>query len=103
MPGNQNEFKGRPEAENLINIYAALSDDKSEHVMAKFAGQQFSTFKSELADLAVAKLGPITTEMRRLMADTSDIDKILKAGAEKAQAIAEPIVAEVKKIVGFAD
>ena len=103
MPGNQNEFKGRPEAENLINIYAALSDDKSEHVMAKFAGQQFSTFKSELADLAVAKLGPITTEMRRLMADTSEIDKILKAGAEKAQAIAEPIVAEVKKIVGFAD
>ena len=101
MPGNQNEFKGRPEAENLINIYAALSDDKAERVMAEFAGQQFSVFKSALAELAVTKLAPITTEMRRLMADTSEIDKILKAGAEKAQALAEPIVAEVKKIVGF--
>jgi tryptophanyl-tRNA synthetase len=101
MPGNQNEFKGRPEAENLINIYAALSDDTAERVMQTYAGQQFSVFKSALAELAVAKLEPITREMRRLMADTAEIDKILKVGAEKAQALAEPIVAEVKKIVGF--
>src|SRR5579859_5603568 len=80
MPGNHNEFKGRPEAENLINIFAALADEKADAVMRRFAGAQFSTFKSELADLAVAKLGPITNEMRRLMADTAEIDKILKAG-----------------------
>jgi len=103
MPSNHNEFKGRPEAENLINIFAALSDEKAEHVMARFAGEQFSTFKGALAELAVAKLSPITAEMRRLMADTAELDKILKAGAEKAAAICEPIVAEVKKIVGFAD
>ena len=60
-------------------------------------------FKKRLADLAVAKLAPITTEMRRLLADPAEIDQILKAGAEKAQAICEPIVAEVRKIVGFAD
>jgi len=102
LPTNDNEFKGRPEAENLLNIYAALADEPLAAVRAKFAGQQFSTFKATLGDLAVAKLEPITREMRRLMSDTAEIDKILKAGAEKAQAIAEPIVEEVKKIVGFA-
>ena len=101
MPGNHNEFKGRPEAENLINIFAALSDDKADAVMKRFAGAQFSAFKNELADLAVAKLGPITNDMRRLMADTAEIDKILKVGAEKAAAMAEPVLKEIKKIVGF--
>jgi tryptophanyl-tRNA synthetase len=101
MPSNHNEFKGRPEAENLINIYAALADEDSEIVMRRFGGQQFSTFKNTLADLAVAKLAPITVEMSRLMADTAELDRILKAGAEKAQAIAAPIVADVKRIVGF--
>ena len=102
MPSNRNEFKGRPEAENLINIYAALADEDSDAVMHRYAGQQFSDFKSALADLAVAKLAPITAEMSRLVADTAELDRILKAGAEKAQAIAEPILADVKKIVGFA-
>jgi tryptophanyl-tRNA synthetase len=101
MPSNHNEFKGRPEAENLINIFAALSDEKAETVMKRFAGAQFSTFKNELADLAVSKLGPITKEMRRLMADTAEIDKILKASAEKVEALAEPILRDVKKIVGY--
>ena len=71
-------------------------------VMARFAGQQFSTFKGTLADLAVSKLSPITAEMRRLMADPAEIDRLLAEGAEKAAAIADPIVHEVKKIVGFA-
>ncbi len=102
LPSNENEFKGRPEAENLLNIYAALADEPVKDVMARFAGQQFSTFKGTLADLAVSKLSPITQEMRRLMADPAEIDKILKTGAEKAAAIANPIVHEVKKIVGFA-
>jgi tryptophanyl-tRNA synthetase len=102
LPTNDNEFKGRPEAENLLNIYAALSDEPIKAVRHRFAGQQFSTFKGTLADLAVAKLAPITQEMRRLMDDPAEIDRILKTGAEKAAAIAEPIVHEVKRIVGFA-
>jgi tryptophanyl-tRNA synthetase len=101
LPTNENEFKGRPEAENLLNIYAALADEPVKDVMERFAGQQFSVFKGTLADLAVAKLSPITQEMRRLMADPVEIDKLLADGAEKASAIAEPIVKEVKKIVGF--
>jgi tryptophanyl-tRNA synthetase len=101
LPVND-EFKGRPEAENLLNIYAALADEPLADVRARFAGQQFSTFKGTLADLAVAKLEPITLEMRRLMAEPAEIDKILADGAEKAAAIANPIVHEVKKIVGFA-
>ncbi|HUO91130.1 MAG TPA: tryptophan--tRNA ligase [Rhizomicrobium sp.] len=102
LPMNENEFKGRPEAENLINIYAALADEPAKVVRERFAGQQFSTFKGTLADLAVTKLEPITKEMRRLMADPAEIDKILKAGAEKAAVLAEPVVHEVKQIVGFA-
>ncbi|MBV9045787.1 MAG: tryptophan--tRNA ligase [Alphaproteobacteria bacterium] len=101
LPTNENEFKGRPEAENLINIYAALSDQPAKTIMARFAGQQFSGFKSELADLAVSKLAPITTEMRRLMSDPAEIDRMLADGAEKAAAIAEPIIRDVKRIVGF--
>jgi tryptophanyl-tRNA synthetase len=102
LPEDKKGFEGRPEAENLINIYAALSDTPVETIVARFAGQQFSGFKNELADLAVAKLSPITAEMNRLMADTAEIERILKDGAEKASAIAEPIVHAVKKIVGFA-
>ncbi|HJW40935.1 MAG TPA: tryptophan--tRNA ligase [Rhizomicrobium sp.] len=102
LPMNDNEFKGRPEAENLLNIYAALADEPIAAVRSRFAGQQFSAFKGTLADLAVAKLSPITTEMRRLMADPAEIDRLLAQGAEKAAALADPIVHEVKKIVGFA-
>ncbi|HEY4941475.1 MAG TPA: tryptophan--tRNA ligase [Rhizomicrobium sp.] len=101
LPGNENEFKGRPEAENLLNIYAALADEPVAQVRAQFAGQQFSTFKNTLSDLAVAKLGPITAEMRRLMADPAEIDRILQDGAEKAKVLAAPVVAEVKRMVGF--
>jgi tryptophanyl-tRNA synthetase len=102
LPTSAEEMKGRPEAENLVNIYAALSDSDANAVMIAFGGQQFSTFKNALAELAVAKLTPITAEMRRLMADPAEIERILKDGAERARAIAEPIVQEVKKIVGFA-
>src|SRR6202000_2824190 len=80
LPVNENEFKGRPEAENLLNIYAALADEDVKAVMARFAGQQFSAFKNELAELAVAKLSPITAEMNRLMADPAEIDRLLPGG-----------------------
>src|SRR5690242_16367137 len=101
LPDSEKDLEGRPEAENLINIYAALADEPRSAVIARFAGAQFSTFKSELADLAVAKLVPIATEMRRLLADPAEIDAWLRRGAEKARAIAHPIVNEVKRIVGF--
>ena len=101
MPGEAKELAGRPEAENLINIYAALADHTPEIVIAEYAGAQFSTFKNALADLAVAKLTPIAGEMRKLLADPAEIDHVLKSGSERALAIAGPIMAEVRHLVGF--
>jgi tryptophanyl-tRNA synthetase len=101
LPDSEKGFEGRPEAENLVNIFAALADETREQVVARFAGQQFSGFKNELAELTVAKISPITAEMRRLLGDPAEIDRILKAGAQKASAIAAPIVSEVKHMVGL--
>jgi tryptophanyl-tRNA synthetase len=101
LPESADGLANRPEAANLINIYAALADESRDAVIAQFAGQQFSGFKNALADLAVARLTPIATEMRRLMQDPAEIDRILKSGAEKARAIAEPVMRDVKKLVGF--
>jgi tryptophanyl-tRNA synthetase len=101
LPASKDELKGRPEAENLLSIHAALSDQSLEASIAQFAGQQFSGFKQTLADLTVAKLEPINRQMRRLLADPGEIDRILKQGAQKARAIATPIMDEVKQRVGF--
>ncbi|HSC18150.1 MAG TPA: tryptophan--tRNA ligase [Rhizomicrobium sp.] len=101
LPASEKEFEGRPEAENLINIYAALSDVPRAQAIGQFAGRPFSEFKNELAELAVSKLTPIAAEMRRLLADPAEIDRILHAGAERARAIAAPVMADVKRIVGF--
>lgn len=101
MPTTKEELESRPEADNLLGIYAALSDTSLESVMEKFAGRQFSEFKKELADLAIAVLTPINAEMKRLMQDTTHIDAILRDGALRARAVAEPIMAEVQEIVGF--
>jgi tryptophanyl-tRNA synthetase len=101
MPGEAKELAGRPEAENLINIYAALADHTPEIVIGEYAGAQFSTFKNALADLAVAKLTPIAGEMRKLLADPAEIDRVLKSGTERAQTIAAPIISEVRRLVGF--
>jgi len=91
----------RPEAFNLLAIYAALSDQSMALTLEQFAGSQFSTFKGELADLAVAKLGPIGEEMQRLMAEPGHVDAILRDGAARANAIAAPVLREVQEIVGF--
>jgi tryptophanyl-tRNA synthetase len=101
LPATKDELKDRPEAENLLNIYAALADRDRDAVMAEFAGQQFSAFKNALAELTVAKLTPINSEMRRLLADPGEIDRVLKDGAHRARAIAVPIMEDVKKKVGF--
>jgi tryptophanyl-tRNA synthetase len=101
LPDSDKGFEGRAEAENLMNIYAALSDTPRDHLIGEFAGRQFSEFKGALADLAVAKITPIAAEMRRLLADPAEIDRILAAGANKARVIAAPVVSDVKRMVGF--
>jgi tryptophanyl-tRNA synthetase len=93
--------ENRPEASNLLNIYAALADLPRAEVEARFAGSAFSAFKSELAELAVEKLGPITAEMRRLMDDPAEIERLLRRGAERAEAIASDNLARVYDLVGF--
>jgi len=93
--------EGRPEASNLLNMYAALAERPRAEVEAQFADSSFAAFKKELAELAVAKLAPITAEMRRLMADQGEIERILRAGAERAEAIANDNLARVYDLVGF--
>ena len=101
LPDNLEALKERPEAENLVGVYAALAGTTSEAVLAEFAGQGFGAFKPKLADLAVSVLGPVSDKMRRLMADPAQIDAILAAGGERCRDEAAPVMAEVKKIVGF--
>ncbi len=101
LPESEEGLAGRAEASNLVAIYAALADTTKAQVVAQYAGQGFGAFKPALAELAVEKLGPITAEMRRYMADPAEVDRILKAGAEKAQAVAAVTIAEVKQKVGF--
>jgi tryptophanyl-tRNA synthetase len=101
LPYSKEELKDRPEAENLLNIYAALADQDRDQVIREFAGAQFSDFKQKLADLTVAKIAPVTGEMRRLLADPAEIDRTLKSGAQRARALAAPVMAEVRQLVGF--
>jgi tryptophanyl-tRNA synthetase len=101
MPETEEGLEGRPEVDNLVGIFAALSDTTKAQVLAQFAGQGFAQFKPALADLAIARLSPIAAEMRRLLSDQAALDAILRDSAERASAIAEPILAEVKACVGF--
>lgn len=103
LPSEIDGLKGRAEADNLVGIYAALAGQSKEQILGEYGGQQFSAFKPALADLAVAKLTPMTDEMRRLKSEPVEIDKILREGAEKASAIAEPVLKKVRKIIGFLD
>jgi tryptophanyl-tRNA synthetase len=102
LPSEEEGLKGRPEADNLIGIYAALSGQTKAQVLSVYAGQGFGqSFKPDLANLLVEKLGPVSGEMRRLLADPTEIDRILAAGAQKAREIAAPVVAQTKTLVGF--
>ena len=101
LPSEIAGLAGRPDAMNLVNIYAALADITTAEVITQYAGAQFGTFKPALADLAVAKLSPINGEMTRLMKDPAEIDRILGKGAARADAIARPIMDEVYDIVGM--
>ncbi|MGY6709882.1 MAG: tryptophan--tRNA ligase [Rhizobiaceae bacterium] len=101
LPSEMEGLKARPEAANLVGIYAALADSTSEQVIAEFGGQQFSVFKPALADLAVEKLAPVSAEMRRISADRAHVDQVLRDGGERAGALAEATMKQVREIVGF--
>ena len=101
LPQDKTGLAKRPEAENLISIFASLQDTSIESVIKDYAGKEFSTFKKDLADLSVSKLEPITSEMNKLMNDVSYIDSILKQGQDNAIAVAEPVLQKTKEIIGF--
>lgn len=101
LPESTEGLAERPEALNLVSIYAALEDIELDQVIQEYQGQGFSTFKKALADLAVVRLGPVGNEMKRLTAESGEIDKVLADGAERAVQLSGPIVAEVREIMGF--
>lgn len=101
MPQTLEEAKARPEVDNLIGIYAALSDTSKEAIINEFAGSGFGVFKPKLADIAVEKLAPITEKLREYIKDTNHIDEVLRDGQIRANEIAQPIIKKAKEIVGF--
>ena len=101
LPVTPDEFAGRPEAVNLISIYAALADQSVSDVCKQFGGKQFTVFKQSLADLVISKLDPVQDKFRRLLNDPTHVDSLMADGAHRAQAISEPILKEVHDIVGF--
>jgi tryptophanyl-tRNA synthetase len=101
LPHDVEGLKGRPEADNLVGIYAGLAGTTREAVLKENGGAQFSQFKPRLADLAVEKLSPIAAEMRRLLADSAHVDAILADGAARARAIAAPVMKGLREVVGF--
>jgi tryptophanyl-tRNA synthetase len=101
LPSEEAGLEQRPEADNLVGIYAALASKTKADVLREFGGAQFSTFKKSLVELAVSRIGPVNAEMTRLLADPAEIDRILADGARRARAIAAPIMSQVKDIVGF--
>ncbi len=101
LPSEMAGLDERAEARNLVGIYAALSGRTGSEILSEFGGQGFGIFKPALADLTVSQIAPISDKMNELLNDRHEIDRILEQGAEKARARAEPILAEVKKIVGF--
>ncbi len=101
LPDTVDALKFRPEADNLVGIYAALSNSSKADVLAHYGNEPFSVFKPALADLAVEKLAPINAEMRRLIAEEGHVDAVLRRGAERARSIATETMKEVKEIIGF--
>ncbi len=101
LPEEMEGLEGRPDARNLVNIYAGLANMTGEEVLAVYGGQGWGKFKPDLAELAVEKLAPISSEMKRLMNDPAEIDRIMAKGADKANEIAQPILNKTFEIMGF--
>ena len=101
LPSEPDGLEGRAEARNLVGIYATLAGVTEAEVLAQFGGQGFGAFKPALAELAVEKLGPVADKMRRLMDDPAEVDAVLADGSERAAAVAEPVMEDVRRTVGF--
>ena len=101
IPLNFEEAKNRPEALNLMSIFASLNDMTTRKVIEEYGGREFSKFKKDLADLCVDKITPIGNEMRKLMNDMKYLDSILESGKDKASAVAKPVLRQVYEIIGF--
>jgi tryptophanyl-tRNA synthetase len=101
LPETAEGLEGRAEVANLVGIFAATTGRTTEDVLKEYGGKGFGIFKPALAEVLAAKLGPIAAEMRRLVADPGTLDAILKDGAEKARAVAQPIMADVRDVVGL--
>jgi tryptophanyl-tRNA synthetase len=101
LPSDVKGLEGRAEAANLVGIYAVLNGQSEQDVLNEFGGHGFGKFKPALADLAVAKLGPVADTMRRLMNDPAEVDRVLRDGGERANAIAAPVMDEVRRVIGF--
>src|SRR5215212_6535172 len=101
LPSEEKGLENRPEADNLVGIYAALSERSKAEVLTEFGGGQFSSFKNSLVELCVTKLAPIASEMKRLVADPGHVDKILVDGADRARVIADETMRATRDIVGF--
>ena len=101
VPGEASGLEGRPDIANLVSLYAALADISEADVLARHAGSQFGPFKAALADVAVEALRPVSELMRRYLADPDELDRIMARSADSARAISEPIMADVRRIIGF--
>ncbi|MEM9880292.1 MAG: tryptophan--tRNA ligase [Pseudomonadota bacterium] len=101
LPSEPDGLAGRAEARNLVDIMAALRDISQADVLGEYGGQGFASFKQALSDVAVEKLAPITAEMTRLSSDRAYVENLLSDGAQRASALAAPVIAEVKELVGF--
>jgi len=101
LPSSIKEASRRPEALNLLTIYAALSNISKEKIIEQYAGKEFSDFKKDLTDLAVSSIAPITSEINKLMEDSIYLDSIIETGKEKATIVAEPVLKEIHNIIGL--
>ena len=101
LPSEMDGLAERPEARNLVGIYAGLSDRSEAEVLQEFGGQGFGAFKPALAELAISVIAPISEKMNALLADEAQIDQILAEGADRARAMTRPILQDVKEIMGF--
>ena len=101
IPATGKEMQDRPEVANLVGIYSALADMSEQAVLDQYSGQGFGVFKPALADLTVDKLRPVSDLMHRYLGDPDEIDRIFAAGADRANALAEPILSDIRKVIGF--
>jgi tryptophanyl-tRNA synthetase len=101
LPEKAEALDGRPEAQNLVGIFAAVTGETVEQVLARFAGQGFGAFKPALADALVGLIAPIRSRLEELRSDPAELDRILADGAARASAIAAPVLAQAKSAVGL--